>query len=124
IPRGGRLLRLPYVSHAMMLPGLSIAMAWSVSGLVVAIIPSVLAAHQLGMWAGPVLFLVNAAGILAQGFAKKLASTTAMRVGYLVIPAGFWLMVVGARTDQLAIVLVGACLCGTGCYGFVYLGGL
>jgi MFS family permease len=104
--------------------GGTIATAWAVSGLVVAVVPAQLAEHRLGMWAGPVLFLVNAAGVLVQPWARRLAPQRSMLIGLSVVPVGYALMVTGAALHQLPAVLLGACICGTGCYGFSYLGGL
>lgn len=123
-PIGGGLLRLPHFPPGAAGAGLAIAVAWAVSGLVVGVIPGQLAEHGLSAWAGPVLFLINGAGVLAQPRARRMPPLRAIRVGLLVIPAGYFLVIGGAELHALPVVLAGACLAGTGCYGFTYLGGL
>jgi hypothetical protein len=123
-PVGGALVRLPLVTARTLPAGIAIAIAWAVSGVVVAVVPAQLAEHGLGMWAGPVLFLVNAAGVLVQPWARSLPAQRSMLIGLAVVPVGYALMVTGAALQQLPWVLLGACICGTGCYGFTYLGGL
>lgn len=118
------LLRLPLLPSEAMLPNLSIAVAWSVSGLVIAIVPSQLRIHGLQLWSGPALFLVNVVGALAQPFAQRLKSQQALRIGYILVPIGYSLMVLGAWLGNTLLVLVGAGLAGAACYGFTYLGGL
>lgn len=123
-PIGGSLLRLPYFPPSAASAGLAIAVAWAVSGLVVGVIPGQLAEHGLSAWAGPVLFLINGAGVLAQPRARRMPPRRAIRVGLQLIPAGYFLVIGGAELHALPLVLLGACLAGTGCYGFTYLGGL
>ncbi|HEX4421814.1 MAG TPA: MFS transporter [Kofleriaceae bacterium] len=123
-PIGGRLIRLPYFPPGTASAGLAIALAWAVSGLVVAVVPGQLGEHGLSVWSGPVLFLVNCAGVLAQPRARRMPAKRAILVGLKLIPVGYLLLIGGAHIRALPLVLLGACVAGTGCYGFTYLGGL
>lgn len=123
-PRGGPLVRLPLITSRTVPAGLAIALAWAVSGLVVAVVPAQMTERGLSIWSGPVLFLVNAAGVLVQPWARRLSPRSAMLLGLAVVPIGYVLLVAGAALRLLPLVLLGACVSGTGCYGFIYLGGL
>jgi hypothetical protein len=48
----------------------------------------------------------------------------AVRVGFVLLPAGYGLLTWGAVTGNLAVMLAGAAIAGTSCYGFTYLGTL
>jgi hypothetical protein len=122
--QGGALLRLPLIRRDMLSSGLAIGTAWAVSGLVVAVIPAQLARYDLALWSGPVLFLVNAAGVAVQPFVRRMTSRRALCTGLVVVPIGYALLVVGAAQRSIVAALLGACVAGTGCYGFTYLGGL
>lgn len=123
-PRGGPLVRLPLFSRGMLSAGAAIGVAWAVSGLVVAVLPTQLAHHGLAIWSGPVLFIVAVAGVAVQPFARGLASRRALQVSLFVVPTGYALMVTATAHHMLAALLLGACITGMGCYGFAYLGGL
>jgi len=120
----GALLRLPYFPAGAWGYGVAIAVAWAVTGLVIAVVPGQLARYGLGVWSGPTLFLVNATGALMQPFARRLAPGAALRVGFVLLPLGYGLLVLGAWRGVLPGILAGAMLAGAACYGFTYLGGL
>lgn len=121
---GGAVLRLPYFPTGTVLVGMALALAWAVTGLVIAVIPAQLAQHQLSVWTGPALFLVNGTGVLVQPLARRLDSRRSMQVGFVLLPVGYGLLVSGAWLGILGLVLLGAALAGAACYGFTYLGGL
>jgi len=120
----GALLRLPYFPAGVWGYGVAIAVAWAVTGLVIAVVPGQLARYGLGVWSGPTLFLVNGTGALMQPFARRLAPGAALRVGFVLLPLGYGLLVFGAWRGALPGILAGAMLAGAACYGFTYLGGL
>lgn len=120
----GALLRLPYYPTGVWGYGVAIAVAWAVTGLVIAVVPGELAQHGLGVWSGPTLFLVNGTGALMQPLARRLAPVAALRVGFVLLPLGYGLLVLGAWQGVLPGILAGAMLAGAACYGFTYLGGL
>lgn len=105
-------------------PYLGICAAWSVSGLVIALLPAQLAKHQLASWAGPALFLVNVVGIVCQPMARKFSPRINLAIGALLIPLGYLIMIRGASAGNVPLLLVGASVAGAACYGFTYLGGL
>ena len=123
-PQGGALLRPPHYPPGTVPIGLSIAIAWSVTGLVIAIVPAQLARFGLGAWAGLALFLVNGTGALRQPLARRLTATQALRHGYWLLSVGYLLLLAGAWRGVLPLVLLGAATAGSACYGFTYLGGL
>jgi len=124
MPRGGALLRLPYFPREMWGYDFAIAVAWAVTGLVIAVLPGELARYNLAAWSGPTLFLVNGTGATMQPFVRRLAPAVALRIGFVLLPLGYVLLVLGAWSGVLAFVLTGAMLAGAACYGFTYLGGL
>lgn len=122
--RASGLVRLPYFASGTLRPNAAIALAWAISGLVVAIVPAQLDKEGLHLWAGPVLFLVNVAGVVIQPLAGRMPPLRAVRTGLLLLPGGYLLLVIGAIAGSLPLVLAGAVISGTSCYGFTYSGGL
>lgn len=118
------LLRLPYFPKGTISVGIAIANAWAVTGLVIAIIPAQLAHYQLTDWAGVALFLVNGTGALVQPLARRFDSRSSIQIGFLLLSLGYILLVIGAWFGILVLVLLGAAIAGSACYGFTYLGGL
>jgi MFS family permease len=120
----GALLRLPYFPAGTVAVGVAIAVAWAITGLVIAIVPAQLTHHQLAAWTGPTLFLVNGTGALVQPLARRLDSRRSLMVGFVLLSLGYVLLVAGAWLGVLSLVLAGAAIAGAACYGFTYLGGL
>lgn len=104
--------------------GMAIALAWAVTGLVIAIVPAQLAQHQLAAWAGLALFLVNGTGALVQPLARRFEAKNSIRIGLILLSLGYILLVFGAGFGILFLVLAGSAIAGAACYGFTYLGGL
>lgn len=117
-------VRLPYFPKGTVAMGIAIALAWAVTGLVIAVVPTQLAQHQLADWAGTALFLVNATGVLVQPLARRFDAKKSIRIGFILISLGYLLLVFGAGFGILMLVLAGSAIAGTACYGFTYLGGL
>lgn len=122
--RGGALLRLPSFPEKTFTPDAAIALAWGVTGVIISLLPSQLAHRGLSGWSGHALFLVNGTGALFQPLVRRMDSRRALGFGFLVLPVGYALLLAGAATGSLALVLVGASVSGSACYGFTYLGGL
>jgi MFS family permease len=122
--RGGPLVHRPQFPPGSLSAGLAVSLAWTVSGFVIAIVPARLRLHGLELWVGPTLFLVNTVGVTMQPAARRLRTLDALRIGFVVIPAGALIMIAGTWLEQIPIVLVGAGIAGAACYGFTYLGGL
>ena len=117
-------MRLPHFPAGILFYGSAVAVAWAVAGMVIAVVPAELARHGLIAWSGLALFLVCGAGMLCQPLARKMGARQAVRLGLVLVPAGYALLAVGAWLGMVALVLVGSALAGAACYGFTYLGGL
>ncbi|BBP64763.1 MFS transporter [Pseudomonas sp. Cab53] len=118
------LLRLPLFPTGSLPYSFSMLLAWATSGLVIAILPSVLAAHALQQWSGLSTFTVISCGLLFQPWARRLPPARATGIGLLVLPVSYALLAWGASNGSLLAVLLGALGASSACYGFLYLGGL
>ena len=71
------------------------------------------------------MVLINWTGAFLQPFVRKYFDPkTSLKLGFLLIPLGFSLVILGCYLGQLAIVLTGTALIGSAAYGFSYQGGL
>jgi len=118
------LLRLPFYPPGSLPYGLAILLAWACVGLVIALMPSILARHQLANWSGMSTFCVISCGLLFQPLARRMAPGRSTLLGLLVLPCSYALLAWGAHGGLLAAVLLGAIGASSACYGFIYLGGL
>ncbi|MEP6674147.1 MAG: MFS transporter [Ferruginibacter sp.] len=123
-PIGGSLIRLPYFPKGSFEINISIAICWAATGVVIAIIPAQLAKFGLTPYAGFCLVLVNWSGALLQPFIRKMNAMLSVKIGAILIPAGFALLITGCYTGILWIILLGTFVIGTAAYGFSYVGGL
>jgi hypothetical protein len=53
-----------------------------------------------------------------------MAGGAALRLGCILVPAGFCLLTFGALSGSLALILAGTAITSAASYGFTYLGGL
>ncbi|MBR0602319.1 MFS transporter [Bacillus safensis] len=118
------MMNMPRFPKGTMPANAAIAIAWSVCGLVISILPAQLKLNGYELWVGPALFLINMAGVLMQPFVRKMNSSTALLLGFICLPCGYGLLLYGANSGSIFLVLAGTMLAGTACYGFTYLGGL
>lgn len=125
-PRGRDtpMLRLPFFPAGSLPYGFSILLAWATVGLVIAVLPSLLAAHGLARWSGFSTFTVISCGLLFQPLARRMAPASATCLGLVILPPSYALLAWGAIHGSLAAVLFGALGASSSCYGFTYLGGL
>ncbi|MBL7744395.1 MAG: MFS transporter [Chitinophagaceae bacterium] len=123
-PIGGSLLRLPYFPKGSFPVNLAIAICWAANGVVVAIIPGQLAKYGLTIYGGFCLVLINWSGALLQPFIRHVNPVFAVRTGFLLIPAGFGLVVLGCYINELLVILAGTCIMGVAAYGYSFMGGL
>ncbi|WP_252106496.1 MULTISPECIES: MFS transporter [unclassified Halomonas] len=121
---GSSMLRLPGYPPGALAFGLAILLAWSTVGLVIAILPSALATHQLGAYSGFAVFGVCSAGVLFQPWTRALSPASAVRRGLVVLPIAYSLIIWGTLEGVVLAVLLGAFFASSACYGFIYLGGL
>ncbi|OLS62094.1 MFS transporter [Pseudomonas putida] len=122
--RNTALLRLPFYPQGSLPYGLAILLAWACVGLVIALMPSILARHQLANWSGLSTFCVISCGLLFQPLARRMTSARSTLLGLLVLPCSYVLLAWGAHGGMLVAVLLGAIGASSACYGFIYLGGL
>ncbi|WP_435659996.1 MFS transporter [Leisingera caerulea] len=129
LPRTGRpqpvsLLRLPVFPSGTWVYGAAMALAWSATGMTIAVVPLQLAAHGLGGWTGLVIFLAIFAGFLCQPIARRLTNRQALAAGFVLVPLGFLVLLGGVWLQALPLVLAGTCITSAASYGFTYLASL
>ncbi|SDI71923.1 MFS transporter [Billgrantia gudaonensis] len=117
-------LRLPTYPAGGVTFGVAILLAWATVGLVIALLPGVLARHGLSAWSGFATLGVCSGGVLFQPLARRLAPVVSVRLGLVILPLAYALIAWGALNGQLPAVLLGAVGASSACYGFIYLGGL
>ncbi len=118
------MLRLPYFTAEGLWFGAAILLCWATTGLVISILPSVLAPHGLSRYSGLAAMLAISCGLLFQPMARRQEPRHAVRIGLMVLVPAYALLAWGAWSGTLLAVLVGALAASSACYGFVYLGGL
>ncbi len=118
------MIRLPSFPPGSLWFGLAIALAWATTGLIISILPAVLAQHGLARWSGATTLMAISCGLLFQPAARRCQPVRAVSIGLLTLVPAFAILAIGALRGQLALVLLGALLASSACYGFVYLGGL
>lgn len=123
-PRQVSLIRLPRFLPGTWPFGLAMTLAWSATGMTIAVVPLELASRGLHGWTGLVVFLSNFIGFLCQPLARRMASDNALKLGCLLIPSGFAMVTLGAAQGSLPLVLAGVGVTSAASYGFTYLGGL
>ncbi len=118
------LLRWPAYPAGSLRPGASIALAWTLSGIVVAVLPGVLAdlGHE-GM-GSIALFAMLAAGLAAQPQARRLSPQRSLRFAYVALPIGTAAMAVGVAISSALLLVIGTAVAGAATHGYAYLGGL
>lgn len=123
-PVGGGLVRLPFFPKGSFPVNLAILLCWAANGVVIAIIPGQLAKYNLTIYAGFCLVLINWSGALLQPFIRKMDPVVSVRLGFVIVPLGFALVIIGCYTGQLLLILAGSMIMGIAAYGFSYMGGL
>jgi MFS family permease len=123
-PRSVSLLRLPVFPTGTWVFGAAMALAWSTTGMTIAVVPLELAANDLGGWTGLVIFLAIFVGFLCQPIARRMTNARALALGFILIPFGFLVLLVGVWVKMLAFVLLGTCITSAASYGFTYLASL
>ncbi|WP_417840201.1 MFS transporter [Tritonibacter scottomollicae] len=123
-PRSASVLRLPVFPSGTWMFGAAMALAWSTTGMTIAVVPLELAASDLGGWTGLVIFLAIFVGFLCQPIARRMTNDRALALGFVLIPLGFLVLLAGVWLKILAFVLVGTCITSAASYGFTYLASL
>ncbi len=123
-PRQVSLLRLPVFPAGTWMFGAAMALAWSTTGMTIAVVPLELAENDLGGWTGLVIFLAIFVGFLCQPIARRMSSTHALALGFILIPFGFLVLLAGVWLKAFVLVLAGTCITSTASYGFTYFASL
>ena len=118
------MLRLPYFNREVIWYGSGILICWATTGLVLSVIPSVLATHGLAKYAGVSSMLAISCGLIVQPIARKLDPKVSSKLGLLILLPAYALLAWGTLNANLPVILLAAFLASTSCYGFVYLGGM
>ncbi|WP_150667753.1 MFS transporter [Pandoraea anhela] len=129
LPAPARRPNVPWLRWPVLAPGtaplgVAILLAWAAVGVVIGVVPSALAAHGHAAWAGFATFFVVSTGLLFQPAARRMAPVRAVRVGLVIVPLGFVVLALGVVYVNLPVLLAGAVVASSACYGFTYLGGL
>jgi MFS family permease len=122
--RTGPLVRLPVFPSGTWVFGVALALAWSTTGMTIAIVPLQLTANGLGGWTGLVIFLAIFVGFLSQPLARRMSNDRALVIGFVLVPLGFLVVLVGVWLKSLVLVLIGTCITSAASYGFTYLASL
>ncbi len=123
-PKPVSLLRLPVFPAGTWVFGAAMALAWSTTGMTIAVVPLELAANDLGGWTGLVIFLAIFVGFLCQPIARRMTNERALALGFVLIPLGFLVLLIGVWLKVLTLVLIGTCITSAASYGFTYLASL
>lgn len=123
-PKRVSLLRLPVFPKETWIFGAAMALAWSATGMTIAVVPLELAANNLGGWTGLVIFLAIFVGFLCQPIARRITNDRALAIGFILIPFGFLVLLLGVWMQLLTFVLIGTCITSAASYGFTYLASL
>lgn len=123
-PKRVSILRLPVFPKDTWMFGAAMALAWSTTGMTIAVVPLELAANGLGGWTGLVIFLAIFVGFLCQPIAQRMTNDQSLALGFVLIPLGFLVLLAGVRLHLLTLVLIGTCITSAASYGFSYLASL
>ncbi|ATG34775.1 multidrug resistance protein D [Phaeobacter piscinae] len=123
-PRPVSIVRLPVFPTGTWVFGAAMALAWSTTGMTIAVVPLELAENNLGGWTGLVIFLAIFVGFLCQPIARRMSNARALALGFILIPLGFLVLLAGVWLKVLAFVLLGTCITSAASYGFTYLASL
>lgn len=123
-PKAVSLLRLPVFPSRTWPYGAAMGVAWSATGMTIAVVPLELQVHGLGNWTGLVIFLAIFVGFLCQPLARRLSNPTALGLGFFLVPAGYVALLAGSWSQSILLVLVGAAVTSAASYGFSYLAAL
>ncbi|MFC3391043.1 MFS transporter [Aidingimonas halophila] len=123
-PKEVSLLRLPVFPSSTWPYGAAMGVAWSATGMTIAVVPLELQLHGLGNWTGLVIFLAIFVGFLCQPLARRLSNPTALGLGFFLVPTGYAALLAGSWSHSILLVLVGAAVTSAASYGFSYLAAL
>lgn len=123
-PQRVAMLRLPVFPARTWQYGMALALAWSTTGMTIAVVPLQLTAQGLGAYTGLVIFLAIFVGFLSQPLARRLTNANALKVGFVLVPLGFITVLFGVWREEIWLVLAGTAITSSASYGFTYLSSL
>ncbi|MCY4034416.1 MAG: MFS transporter [Hyphomicrobiales bacterium] len=124
VPKRTSLLRLPVFPPRTWPYGIGLAMAWSATGMTIAVVPLQLEEQGFGAYIGLVIFLSFFVGFLCQPIARRMSEKRSLMVGYALVPLGFMTLVSGFWAQSILLILAGTCITSSASYGFTYLCGV
>ncbi len=123
-PRVVSLLRLPVFVRGTWVYGAAMALAWSATGMTIAVVPLQLQALGFGGWTGLVVFLAIFVGFLSQPMARRMGNAQALGLGFILVPLGYAVLLLGLWQQALVWILIGTSITSAASYGFSYLASL
>ena len=118
------LIKLPVVTADSLIYCLVIFGAWSLTGVIIAVVPSELSRVGLNGWAGLIVFLSVATGALFQPLCRKRSPIWALRVGAVLALCAYACLVVSIRASFGMGIILASAMAGASGLGFIYIGGL
>lgn len=124
VPKQVSLLRLPFFPSQTWPYGIALALAWSTTGMTIAVVPLQLEAQGFSSYTGLVIFLSIFTGFLCQPIARRMSAPKSLLLGYALVPLGFLILIAGFWIQSILLILIGTCITSSASYGFSYLCGL
>ncbi|CDH06772.1 MFS transporter [Xenorhabdus bovienii] len=124
VPKHVSLIKLPVFPTKTWVFGIAMALAWSTTGMIIAIVPLELKIQNFDGWTGLVIFLAIFIGFLCQPIARRMTNPKALALGLLLTPIGFLVLLTGFWTQSIILILVGTSITSAASYGFTYLSAL
>lgn len=119
-----RMVRLPYISNKTIGFCMAILLAWSLNGVMIAVVPGELERIGFTGWSAMVVFLSITTGAIFQPLSRRLGSHKALTLGYILLAFGVILLLIGVGLHSLTLILISAALSGASGFGLIYQGGL
>ena len=120
----GRFVRPPTWPPGSLLPGLGIALGWSVAGTVVAVLPGLFSDAGQAWAAAIAVTTMLTGGVLAQSHARRLSGLRNMVIGTVWLCLGAVGLCLAFALGNPVVALAATALCGVATHGYLYVGGL
>ncbi|SFN75782.1 MFS transporter [Xenorhabdus japonica] len=124
VPKRVSIIKLPVFPPRTWVFGIAMALAWSTTGMIIAVVPLELKTQDLDGWTGLVIFLAIFIGFLCQPIARRMANPKALALGLLLTPLGFLVLLIGFWIQSITLILLGTSITSAASYGFTYLSAL
>lgn len=118
------LLRIPLVSRSTLPFCAALFFAWSLTGIILATIPTRLALIGQGQWSGLVVFVAIALGGAVQLVAGVRQPRLFLKLGNALAVASILGLIVGVHRRSAAWLLLSSAVSGLSSFGFTYVAGL